>query len=156
MPPNLLWHYTFSGRDHLDEILGTRILKVTQRIEGVDRPLLMFSSNQRYEKTAGFGFEHAGALFDLSLANTPYNFANRDQITLARVGVEPSNTLIAWRDFCRTGEIPKESARALEKVARKVGANPSDWFVRFEEVPSPEWKAVDAWNGAEWSGCPGL
>lgn len=74
---------------------------------------------------------------------------NKAKISLG--SKEPGKTgLFTWTNYQKnSGESPS-MLKALAKVGKKMGANPKDWFVSYEEVPNFNCCSRERWDGHKW------
>jgi hypothetical protein len=71
-------------------------------------------------------------------------------VCLIRIEVMPEAAPFKWADHVRLSGISRQMARALERVARRDGSDPSDWRVSYEPVPIEQWTAVEMWHEEQW------
>ena len=141
----MLWHYTI--RQFLDSILTDGVLKpATLGVPKGELPVVWFSANQLWEKTANKGTEdELGIRRTLSMHET-----HRYGKGLVRIGVDPSAAPYRWEDFKRLSGISPKTARDLYRKAIEIQAKPGEWYVSFEPVPKAKWVAMEAFDGQRW------
>jgi hypothetical protein len=137
----LIWHYTI--QDRLEGIVADGRIKREIRLNRNERKVVWFSSNQNYEMTACKGTLENGVRRTLT-------FMEMTTLGLVRIGVEPSTAPVNWKQFQRESGIYRPYARGLEKSGRKVGANPNEWFVSFDEVTADKFVRIESYVVGRW------
>lgn len=144
-----LWHYTTSV--HIQEIFNSGALKPTAiRVDKGERPALWFSTNPDWERTVSKRLKIDGVEGGI----TPP--LQRDE--LAKAGITPvrikvdagSVRVVDWKRFKQVSGIRIQTAQSLEESAMKEGANPSEWYATFDQVPLDKWTTLDFWIDDHW------
>ena len=70
----------------------------------------------------------------------------------ARIEVDPVLvTLHGWTEHKTMAEDSKKLLKSMERVARKWGGHPNEWFVSYESVPLTKCLSpIEYWNGEKW------
>ena len=140
----ICWHYTVGAR--LGAILASQVLRPAEHgVPQGERPVVWFSSNPDWEQTANKGMIDNGAHRSLTKDETE-EFAKG----LFRIGVSLKTAPHNWREYQRLSGAQQKMLRGLVASAISIGANPNDWRVSFERVPSSQWLTVEKWNGSAW------
>ena len=139
----IIWHYT-SG-EHFKKIVQEKRLKVSEsdRRMGI-KPAIWFSKNEFWEPTASKSILKKGRIVQLSMKE------QHELLGLVRIGVEFPNELISWAKFKYVGKINSHLHYLMELAGIQQGANPSDWYCAFRNVPSCEWVKVEKYDGNKW------
>jgi len=143
-----LYHYTRASK--LVGIINERMIK--QATEYVDirreKPVVWLSLNPHWEHSA-----------TPMLSNcTKLTFEEFSRIeTPIRIAVDASKYLLGWMAFTRLSGCKPKIAKALIQTAKKSGADPSQWRVSFEPIPSDKWLEIQAYLEGQWrSLSPGI
>lgn len=117
----LAWHYT-TGSAFVNIAESSLLLPSTINVSPPEKPILWFSMNQFWEKTANkmWGFPD-GSVQVLDMEGTRLKGRG-----LFRFGVR-ARTTIPWPLLAKKARINKEIARGLEKAGIKQGARPQEW-----------------------------
>jgi hypothetical protein len=101
------------------------------------RPAVWFSTRSVWEPTATKG---------VLLHGRPVlaSWDRMQEIGLVRIEVAPETAAHDWEAYKRLADCPWASN--LARTGRIAGADPRDWFVSFEPVPSSQWLRVDEWD----------
>jgi hypothetical protein len=143
LPPRL-WHYTTAQR--LEAIARDGVLRqAVAGVSGRERPAVWFTTSAEWEPTANKIRRLAdGTLHALSTEETAFHGGG-----LVRFEVATDVAPVTWVEHRRKGGIAKRMADALEKAARRVGSNSSDWRLSYTPVPRQNWLSVELfWSGA--------
>lgn len=135
-----LWHYT--PWSYLPKIVENGALRGSNAGAPGEVPMLWFSANQRWEPTAR------------KLLLSPSG--NAEQLTFEqqadlygaiRFGISADDVrLLNWKSACTAAGTPRESRRELERVGKRIGASPSDWFATSAQIPLEELR-LQVWVG---------
>ena len=117
----IAWHYTI-GKHAASIIEGGVIRGATEHVPTGEMPVVWFSLRQHWEPTANKMIRSAdGTVRFGTMADT---------IRIGggwRFGL-PVSELLPYRDLKRAANISGETARGLERVARRQGADPALWY----------------------------
>jgi hypothetical protein len=143
------WHYTIG--EYLPRIIETGLLLLSDRYIGPgERPAVWFSLRQDWEPTAAkFGLVPARRSPQAAMTAMAMRGGG-----LVRIGVLEATAPFDWREFRRHSGLDPKIARGLAITAKEQGADPYDWRVSFDAVPSEEWIAIELWDGRAWVGHP--
>ncbi len=149
----IIWHYTTSER--LVPILSTGELKTTDMgVTPGEKPILWFSSNQVYERTA-YRLKDNGESF--SIREHIENFGG-----FVRFGIGiPLNAgleIFPWEGgkLADEARIPPDERTRLEKTAKPQGANPNEWYGTLKNVPVSSCAAIQILNINEYNKTIGI
>jgi len=148
--PDLLWHYT-TPQGITDIFHANQILPTSCGILQDEKPVVWFSANQEWEKTAWKGLRNkrTGEIREL--------YTREDMVevlgTLYRVGVK-RELLKPWVRLKKLGRIRPEMARELENVAIRLGASAYDWWGTIFPVGVAQWESVQELVLGEWKELP--
>jgi len=103
-----------------------------------------FSTNQVYERTAIKGVEIPGC--------PPRDATWEEMLSLGlvRIGVRPETAPYNWGALQVKSRMSNRLALGLVRVAKEVGAKPSEWRGTFEPVPRELWVAVERYENGIW------
>jgi len=60
-------------------------------------------------------------------------------------------TLHGWTEHKTMTEDSRKMLKSMERVARKWGGHPNEWFVSYESVPLTKYLSpIEYWNGEKW------
>lgn len=124
----MAWHYTVGLKLPLIRESGT-LRPADAYIAPGERPILWFSTNQYWEKTAAKAVREAGSTRMLSMRET----AERGK-GLYRFGL-PAEQLTRWPEIGKQAGIRAAMRNALMRVGRAKGANPAEWYGTLGEMP---------------------
>lgn len=157
----IAWHYTYSNS--IDAILesgvllppaelhidyGAALSRSERKSRGfqADEKLVLFSENPLWEPASyrGVHFPY-GTIVDIHrLEDYPlYGF------TVYRIAV-PTYRLKPYTQLLREVHMPKEMAKSLAESARKLGANPYQWWGTTKPVPEEHWLSVEVYEDGNW------
>ncbi len=128
------FHYTI--RRHWESIQQDQLLRLEDEAPPC-RPAVWFSTRTVWEPTATKGILLNGRL-------VPASWKLMQEIGLVRIEVAPETAPHDWKAYTRLADCPWASD--LARTGRSAGADPRDWFVSFEPVPSSQWLRVDEWD----------
>lgn len=115
-----------------------------------ERPILWFSITSNWEQTVNGGKRNdAGENQRLGMEECITAFGG-----LTRFGY-PVRRLQSWKGdrLRRKANMPKEIAKNLETTARKVGANPDDWYGCFHPIFLADLTSIEFMNDeGRWAG----
>ncbi len=142
----IAWHYTKGV--HLQKIIEDGELRpATEGVSRSEKPIIWFSTNQRWEPTAGIGTIENGKLRTATMEETAEVAGG-----LARIGVDTDETdLLDWRELKELSGMSSQTAQALYRAAIGSGARPGEWLGRFSPVAQDEWVAVDVFRDGDWA-----
>lgn len=142
----VIWHYT-SG-SHLKMILESGELRVSdwERKEGVKPPALWLSLNPIWENTAT----------KMVLAGGQYRWLTKEEqylnFGLVRFPIPfQKNALCSWAAYKHKSNTPLNVYWQLEKIGIERGANPSEWYASFKNIPLSECISCETWDGEKWN-----
>lgn len=119
-------HYTTRHIADAIRQSGT-ILPATAYVPPGEFPIVWFSRAKTWEPTA------SKAVANESGHTRVLTFPEMVKVGIARFTVDAAS-LLPWPDLWRTANMEHTMALALERTARKQGANPRDWFGSVEPV----------------------
>jgi hypothetical protein len=154
---DLVWHYT-TGDCFRGILTDMEIRPATALVAKGETPVVWFSTNQAFERSALKGLEPTGG--------GPRRTATMDEMDrlgggLFRIGVHKSIAPFDWWEFKRRSRIKEGIAKGLVKAARQLGANPAEWRVAFgpvsltttavclQRLVAGEWSGLDELGHAE-------
>lgn len=120
-PEELVWHYT-TGECFLQIVRMGRLLPTGIGSTPPEKPVLWFSNHPHFEPTAIKTVSHLGEARQLSLQEM-YEMGRG----LVRFGY-PTRRLLPWVKLRKKAKIPTQLWDPLERVARRQGGNPDDWW----------------------------
>jgi hypothetical protein len=139
----MVWHYTVRLKEIIDSGV---ILPATANVPDRERPIVWFSINQDWERTATNAIEGPdGTRVDLDREG----LLKHGQ-TVARIGVGPETAPHHWATLKRLGRIKTRMARGMVRVASECGADPMEWRGTFDPVPSDKWLAIEVYENGFW------
>jgi hypothetical protein len=141
----LLWHYTV-GPSFLSIIEDGLIRPTEVLLCPGERPIVWFSANQIWERTAGLalGDEEGAFVRSLSIEEmTQYG-------GIVRFGVAPETAPYDWNALKELSRMPAWVARGLYDIAIKKGARPGEWYGTFDAVPRLKWQAIHVYEKGCW------
>jgi hypothetical protein len=140
-----IFHYTVGIR--LLKILEDQKIKcATAFIGKKEKPVVWFSTNQEWEKTANKMWnDKKGRLISLSKEETE-ELGNG----LVRIEVTPETAPYTWEDYKQKARVDRRILSGLYKVAKDQGADPREWRVSFVPVKMENWLSVELWDGEKW------
>jgi len=140
------WHYT-KGVTLLHIINDGRIRRSTVGLVEHERPCVWFSRCPRWEGSATMGVIEHGVRRDATIAEMVAALG-----PLVRLEVSEHIACYTWEDHRRIGELGPSSADALEAAGRRLGADPGNWRVSYEDVPTEHVLTIEASDdGVSWS-----
>ena len=124
-----VWHY--APWKYLPAMVESESLKTSNAGVPKEAGMLWFSANQHWEHTATkIVRDSAGNLFRLTFNQ------QAEQFGCIRFGMYSKDLrLLNWKNACAAAGTPSESRRMLEKVGKKMGADPAQWFATTTSVP---------------------
>jgi hypothetical protein len=147
----IIWHYTTS--EGLVSILSTRELETTAiGITRTEKPILWFSSNQRYE-WAAYRADANGQPFTFYQHIERFGGFVRFGIPL-NIGLE----IFPWEGgkLADEARIPPDERTRLEKTAKPLGANPDEWYGVLKNVPVSSCASIQILNIKEYNKSKGI
>ena len=127
--PTKVYHYTAVVR--WKPIAGSGVLRATSvAIDPGERPALWFSARKTYEPTAYKNIREPSGNVRPGTYQDLFKYGGG----ALRFGVPPDG-LVSWSQHRRDGGISAKVAKGLERVAKRIGAEPRDWYVSYEPVP---------------------
>lgn len=149
-PSVLRWHYTVG--DRLAGIFQDNVIEPSPRdgspsprLPG-ERPAVWFSVRTDWEPTACKVPPPDGRWPGMAEAMRGDHELGGG---LYRIGVRPSVASVHWSAYRKKCGLPHHFLSGLVDAARRCGANPMDWFVRFGPVPVDLWETVEEWHPGE-------
>jgi hypothetical protein len=145
----LVWHYTVGAC--ITEIFRSRcITPTTVNVPIHEHPIVWFSANQEWEKTAWKALQtDTGEIRNLYTREEMAAYCDG----LYRIGMKP-NLLKPWSRLQKLAHIKVAEVRGLEKVARDLGANPFDWWGTIFPVTVDQWESLQVLKGEVWTELP--
>ena len=144
----LVYHYT-----HLiagGTIIQDGYLKVSdwERKQGL-KTSLWFSKHDIYEPSALKQYQDENGV---KIFKTIKEQAN--MVGCVRFGFDDSDfNLHSWKEYGVLVNLDRQKRRAMEKIHKKHGANPSDWFCSFNDMKVEDMSSVEIWTNkwVEWT-----
>ena len=157
MQMTCIHHYTACVK--LSMIHSTGHLQPSNAAADRERPLLWFSTNQRWEPTATKSCVQGGSIVLLTLSQQLNIFG------CCRFSLPASDPrLMSWEAACRFAGTGYTLRRQMEVAGRRLGARPLHWFalagavdlsdLGFSVFDGQNWqpadisKTAEAWKGA--------
>lgn len=141
-----LWHYTV-GTKLLPILTTGRIKRASARLMRPERAAVWFSIHQSWEPTAtkilrnANGAEHKMTIEEMVMYTG----------VLVRLQVPPTVAPYDWAHHRRHGRVDTRIADGLEVVARKDGADPSEWRLSYKDVSLHSVTSIEASrDGVTW------
>ena len=144
----LVYHYT-------DLVAGGSIiedgyLKVSdrERQQGL-KPSLWFSKQEIHEPSA---LKHYQNDSGISTFKTMQDQANMVGCVRFRYNDTDFN-LHSWKEYGTLKGLARQTRRTMEKIHKKKGAKPSDWFCSFDYMKVEDMGSVEIWTDkwVEWT-----
>jgi hypothetical protein len=142
----MVWHYSAWAR--LPDIVESGELRGSNAWAAGELPMLWFSANQQWEPTATKLYtSDSGVTVSLTFQQQADNFG------CIRFGMAANDMrLLNWKAACTTAGTRRDTRRTLEKIGKKKGGDPSQWFATASAIPLSElhfqvW-LNNAWNDA--------
>lgn len=151
----IIWHYTTS--DYLDPILSTGELKTTNlSVTHGEKPILWFSSNQEYERTA-YRANDNGKPFTFEEHIEHFGgFVRFGILYVGNVGLE----IFPWESgkLADVACIPEEEVKRLEDSAKAewCRADPNEWYGVLKNVPVSSCASIQILNINEFKKSKGI
>lgn len=144
--PLVAWHYT-TAMGFVGIINAGYIDVSTYDIGSKETPVVWFSSNQRMETTIR---EIALQRKDGSVLR-PRNIQEYRVMGsgLYRIGA-PIQSLVRYVDTLKKAKIGLVRRKQLERCAKQVGGNPSEWFSLPHPFPLAQAVLIEQFNGTHW------
>ena len=118
----MVWHYSAWAK--LPAIVKSCELRGSNVGADGEKPMLWFSANQQWEPTATKDvINNRGERVHLTFKQ------QADRFGCIRFGLDADDIrLMKWKVACAYAGTPRETHRTLEKVGRKEGGDPAQWF----------------------------
>jgi hypothetical protein len=127
----LVWHYTTG--DKMESIWNEGVLRPTNLYIGArEVPVVWFSMNQVYERTAAKGIKVDGSWKQVRAATLEEMHELVDGVY--RIGVPPRG-LLGGDALRRKAKIEHKTWAGLASSAKAMGANATDWWGSLTAVP---------------------
>lgn len=140
-----VWHYTVGIRYQLIERDGV-IKPATAFVPQGEKPIVWFSLNQQWEKTADKSVkDEDGTLRHLNTAETAEVGGG-----LVRIGVAPETAPHDWKTLRELSGMTSAMAQGMYHAAIDKGARPGEWRGTFQAVPRSKWTAIEIFENGEW------
>ena len=137
-----VFHYAPLTR--LDVIVNSGYLRPSNAGASSERPLLWFSSNQKWEPTATKMLITPLGLKALSFEQQASRFG------CIRFGLDKDDLrLMSWKQACDVGEIKRDARRAMELYGRKRGAKSEHWHAVCANVSLSD-MTFEIWKDHSW------
>ena len=163
MTTNRYWHYTCFC--HLQSISSDGVIKPASLYvpPGVKHGV-WFSTDPDWERTVVKTIfnEETGEetdllsrdeLFDIGFVSVKTEKSSTiiHPYTPIRLEVNPHLVqLKSWQNYKKNSGDSKEFVRGLQRVAKKWGANPKQWYIVYGDVPIKNLITIERWNGEGW------
>ncbi len=155
------WHYTIF--QHFESIIMSGEIKLATAgvLPGV-KPAVWFSTNHDWEPTVikalkdfktgkTTSYSTKNELFYCDMWNDLLDDGALHSFIPIRLEIDPNVVnLRTWNNYNKKSGESREMLKALAKTGKKMGANPKQWFVSYEEVPIENISRFERWNGNEW------
>ena len=144
MDTNLrFFHYT--SPTYLPTIIKAGYIKLaTEGIDKNEKPAVWLSTNSIWEHTAT----------KIGIINGVPNQLTMEQqykfVGLARIEVQRIEGFVDWNVFGSVSGVTEQSYLFMERLGKRKGANPDEWWAYFEEIVSKNWLQIEIWNGSSW------
>jgi hypothetical protein len=139
------WHYTTAEK--FIQIARDGVIKPSPAYSPAsERPIVWFSSNQEWERTA-----------NKSVLNPDGTVAGDMMTTLksggglVRIGVSPETAPYDWWTLTTLSGMSVRTAQILYRAAIETGARAGDWWGTFDPVPRSRWTAVHVYQKGHWA-----
>ena len=139
----MFWHY--APWEYLSRMVEYGALRAGNAGAEGELPMLWFSANQKWEATATkMAFGRDGSLVRLTFEQ------QNEHVGCIRFGIDANDPrLLNWKAACTTAGTPRGTRRALEKVGKKQGGNPEQWYattsnIALDELVLQVW--VNGWH----------
>lgn len=138
---NMVWHYTAWA--HLPAIVKAGMLRPGNVAATHELPMLWFSANQQWEPTATKMMTVGGGVVQLTFKEQVIHFG------CVRFGLAATDPrLLKWKDACAVAGTLRDERRTMERVGKRKGGNPEQWFATSTNISLSElhfqlW--TDAW-----------
>ena len=130
--PLMVWHY--APWAYLPSMVESGVLRVGNASAPGEKPLLWFSTNQKWDATA--------AKIVRTNTGTPRFLTFKEQekvLGCIRFGLATDDSrLLNWIDACSAAGTPRETRRQMERVGKKKGADSAHWFATAVSIPLNE------------------
>jgi hypothetical protein len=144
------YHYTVGN--FLSQIIHDGEIKLATAFCRKKREhAVWLSTNEFWEETANKAFK----LPDGSISNGNRELTHFKGGGLARIEVKPKTAPFNWISYVRKSKIPGKLKRGLVAAAKKVGSNPSDWYVSYQPIKRDDWLSIELfnWETQSWVPC---
>jgi hypothetical protein len=142
------WHYTVY--QHLKKIAESGEIRPTAKYtEYGEIAVVWFSTNPVWEETVRKSIKDT----ETSKQIGPLSRDGLSERGLHPVRIEVNPTLVdirSWNNFKKRSGISKPGIKSLIKSAKHWGADPKEWWVSYEAVPSRSWLSIEIWVGRKW------
>jgi len=146
---NRYWHYTTLLA--VKEIIASGEIKAIASVpQSGETPGAWFSTNSEWEETVR-------KVFLDTKTGRQTEPLSRDALWVhgyppARIEVDPVLvTLHGWTEHKTMTEDSRKMLKSMERVGRKWGGHPNEWFVSYESVPLTKCLSpIEYWNGEKW------
>lgn len=144
--PSTVWHYS-TAIGFLSLLKSGKVDVSTKDLGPGERPVAWFSSNPIMEFTIReMAIERGDGTFLRSKTPADYRIMG---MGLYRVAAH-ADAMLRWVDLVKAAKIGMTRRRKLETTARKVCANPFEWFGRFEPLVLDDAIGLEVFDGAVW------
>ena len=143
------YHYTVGI--YLSQIIESEQIKLaTIGCRKKREHAVWVSTNELWEETANKGIK----LSDGSIIRGDRALNHSNGGGLARIEVKPKAAPFNWICYVRKSKIPGKLKRGLVSSAKKVGSNPSDWYVSYKPIRKDDWLSIESFNWETQSWMP--
>ncbi len=140
------WHYT-KGVTLFHIINDGQIRRSAQGVTGGERHCVWFSRCTTWEGSATMGVVGQGVRRDATIAEMVTALG-----PLVRLEVSVQIARYTWQEHRQIGQIEPRSADVLEEAGRRLGADPGNWRVSYDDVSTKDVLGIEASeDGASWS-----
>jgi hypothetical protein len=143
---NRVFHYTVL--EYCQSIfIDGEIRVATKYVPANVKPVVWFTTNPDWDETANK---------DVDFGDGSTEFLNRQSmwekgIHPIRIEIDPKKvSLRSWNNYKKNSGDSMDMIKGLEKTAKKLGSNPKQWLLSYENVPMEAVIGVCNWDGAKW------
>jgi len=138
-----IYHYTFGHK--MPEIANDGYLRPTGvNIAHDERPVLWFSRNPVFERTAAKGTLENGKVRLMNFGEM------HEHLGIYRFALPmPDQRVFTWVRLPKLANIPQRVVKHMISEGVRRGAKPSDWLGTFVPIALHEMK-FEVWDGDKW------
>lgn len=143
----VVWHYS-TALGFLALVKAGRVDVSTQDIRANEKPVAWFSANPVMEYTIReVAIERGNGTFLRSKTAADYRIMG---MGLYRVAVA-ADSMLRYVDLLKAAKIGITRRRQLESAARRVGANPFEWYGQLQPLPLDQALGLEIFDGTRWN-----